>query len=218
MPPSASTSYRFGPFEVNAATGELLQQGKRIKLQEQPFRLLVILLENAGAVVTRAELRAHIWPKDTFVDFDGSLRVAVRKLREALGDDADHPHYIETLPKRGYRFLGPAIRQSDPPTAETELAPVPVEVPLTTPTQSARTAETPAGPNRRLKWLTVSLLVLAALGASTFFSRSSNKTVLTEKDTVVLADFVNSTGDPLFDNTLRQGLAEHDGTVETCGG
>ena len=97
--------YRFGPFQVNSVSGELWKNGNRVKLQEQPFRLLVILLENAGEVVTRDDLRHRIWRDDTFVDFDSSLRVAVGKLREALGDDAENPRYVETIPKRGYRFL-----------------------------------------------------------------------------------------------------------------
>ena len=85
-----------------------------MKLQEQPFRLLVILLENAGEVVTRDDLRHRIWRDDTFVDFDSSLHVAVGKLREALGDDAENPRYVETIPKRGYRFLAPEIFGSRP--------------------------------------------------------------------------------------------------------
>jgi DNA-binding winged helix-turn-helix (wHTH) protein len=101
--------YRFGPFQVNCVSGELLKSGNRVKLQEQPFRLLVILLENAGEVVTRDDLRHRIWRDDTFVDFDSSLRVAVGKLREALGDDAENPRYVETIPKHGYRFLAPEI-------------------------------------------------------------------------------------------------------------
>jgi eukaryotic-like serine/threonine-protein kinase len=104
------TIYRFGPFEANLATGELFKQGVRVKLQEQPFRLLVILLENAGELVAHEDIRRRIWENNTFVEFDSSLRVAVRKLREALGDDADTPHYIETIPRRGYRFLGPVVR------------------------------------------------------------------------------------------------------------
>jgi Tol biopolymer transport system component/DNA-binding winged helix-turn-helix (wHTH) protein len=104
--------FRFGPFQVNSDSGELLKNGNRVKLQEQPFRLLVILLENAGEVVTRDDLRHRIWRDDMFVDFDGSLRVAVRKLREALGDDAENPRYVETIPKRGYRFLAPEISSS----------------------------------------------------------------------------------------------------------
>ena len=101
--------YRFGPFQVNSDSGELWKNGNRVKLQEQPFRLLVILLENAGEVVTRDDLRHRIWRDDTFVDFDSSLRVAVGKLREALGDDAENPRYVETIPKHGYRFLAPEI-------------------------------------------------------------------------------------------------------------
>lgn len=84
--------YRFGPFQADAASGELLKQGKRVRLQEQPFRLLIILLENAGEVVTKAEIQNRIWEGNTFVDFDSGLRVAVGKLREALGDDAASPH------------------------------------------------------------------------------------------------------------------------------
>jgi TolB-like protein/DNA-binding winged helix-turn-helix (wHTH) protein len=104
--------YQFGQFEVNAS-GELFKNGRRVKLQEQPFRLLVVLLENAGEVVSREELRSRIWQEDTFVDFDGSLRVAVRKLREALDDDAESPRYVETIPKRGYRFLAAAVRPAE---------------------------------------------------------------------------------------------------------
>ena len=99
--------YEFGPFEVHPGSGELLKHGRRVKLQDQPFRLLVVLLENAGQVVTREQIQSRIWEENTFVDFDASLRVAVRKLREALGDDAENPRYIETVPKRGYRFLAP---------------------------------------------------------------------------------------------------------------
>src|SRR5713226_7649258 len=98
---------RFGTFEVDLRAGELSKQGKRIKLQDQPFRVLSALLQRPGDVVTREELRAQIWPEDTFVDFDNSLNTAINKLREALGDSADNPRFIETLPRRGYRFLAP---------------------------------------------------------------------------------------------------------------
>jgi DNA-binding winged helix-turn-helix (wHTH) protein len=91
-------AYQFGSFEVNPASGELLKDGRHIRLQEQPYRLLVALLENPGEVITREELRSRLWRDNTFVDFDGSLRVAVRKLREALDDDAENPRYIETIP------------------------------------------------------------------------------------------------------------------------
>src|SRR6516225_7170913 len=99
---------RFGTFEVDLRAGELRKQGKRIKIQDQPFHVLTVLLQHSGEVVTREELRNQNWPPDTFVDFDNSLNTAINKLREALGDSADNPRFIETLPRRGYRFLAPA--------------------------------------------------------------------------------------------------------------
>src|SRR5437879_7582064 len=98
---------RFGTFEWDLRAGELRKQGKRIRLQEQPFQVLTVLLQHPGQVVTREELRNQNWPPDTFVDFDNSLNTAINKLREALGDSADNPRFIETLPRRGSRFLAP---------------------------------------------------------------------------------------------------------------
>ena len=98
---------RFGVFEVDLRSGELRKQGVRIKLQEQPFHVLTVLLQRPGDVVTREELRSQNWPADTFVDFDNSLNTAINKLRDALGDSADNPRFIETLPRRGYRFIAP---------------------------------------------------------------------------------------------------------------
>lgn len=105
---------RFGTFEVDVRAGELRKQGVRIKLQEQPFHVLTVLLERPGDVVTREELRSQVWPADTFVDFDNSLNTSINKLREALGDSADNPRFIETLPRRGYRFLAPVHRADIP--------------------------------------------------------------------------------------------------------
>src|SRR6202158_1320828 len=98
-------SIRFGSFELDLRAGELRKQGVKIKLQEQPFQILAMLLEQPGQVVTREELRSKLWPSDTFVDFDHSLNKAINKLREALGDSAESPRFIETLAKRGYRFI-----------------------------------------------------------------------------------------------------------------
>ena len=108
-PPSspARKTLRFAVFEVDLAAGELRKNGTRIRLQEQPFQILVYLLDRPGEVVTREELRQKLWPADTFVDFDHSLNTAVNKLREALGDSASSPRYVETLARRGYRFLAP---------------------------------------------------------------------------------------------------------------
>jgi cholera toxin transcriptional activator len=113
MPPSNPSSnreaglLRFGVFEADLAAGELRKNGARIRLQEQPFQVLAALLEHAGQVVTRDHLREKIWPADTFVDFDHSLNTAVNKIREALGDSASSPRFVETLARRGYRFIAP---------------------------------------------------------------------------------------------------------------
>jgi len=103
----ATATVRFGLFEVDLRSGELRKQGVKVKLQDRPFRTLQILLEHTGEVVTREELRQRLWPADTFVDFEHGLNTAVKKLRAALGDSADSPRFIETLSKRGYRFIGP---------------------------------------------------------------------------------------------------------------
>ena len=97
---------RFGVFEVDLRAGELYKAGRKIKLQVLPFQALALLLEHPGEVVTREEFVKTLWPGDTFVDFDHSLNTAIKKLRLALGDDNKKPRFIETLPKRGYRFIG----------------------------------------------------------------------------------------------------------------
>ncbi|MDT7812229.1 MAG: hypothetical protein QOJ42_2145, partial [Acidobacteriaceae bacterium] len=96
----------FGSFEVNVATGELRRGGSRIRLSEQPFRILIALLAHPGELVSREQLRDQVWTDSTFVDFDDGLNTAINKLRRALGDAAENPRYIETRPGRGYRFIG----------------------------------------------------------------------------------------------------------------
>ena len=117
---------RFGVFEVDLAAGELRKNGARIRLQEQPFQVLTALLQNAGQVVTRDELREKIWPADTFVDFDHSLNTAVNKIRESLSDSASSPRFVETLARRGYRFIAPvdsgAARENDATTSSADEA------------------------------------------------------------------------------------------------
>ncbi len=99
--------FRFGVFEVDAASGELRKAGLRVRLQEQPFQVLLLLIEHPGEIVARDALRQRLWPSDTFVDFDHGLSTIINKLRDALGDSAASPRFIETLAKRGYRFLAP---------------------------------------------------------------------------------------------------------------
>jgi DNA-binding winged helix-turn-helix (wHTH) protein len=183
------TILRFGVFEVDVRAGELLKQGVRIKLQEQPFHVLTVLLQRPGEVVTREELRSQNWPADTFVDFDNSLNTAINKLREALGDSADSPRFIETLPRRGYRFIA-LVTGGDGTT------------------RGAATGMSAAAPTRSRKIVVaVAVVVLAAGIAGGLLWRARQARHLTEKDTIVLGDFANSTGDAVFDGTLREGLS-----------
>jgi Tol biopolymer transport system component/DNA-binding winged helix-turn-helix (wHTH) protein len=114
---SSSSIVRFGTFELELQTGELRHAGRKVKLQEQPFQVLAALLENPGRIVTRDELRSKLWPEDTFVDFDHSLNAAIKRLRDALGESADAPVFIETLARRGYRFIAPVNGSSSPSAA-----------------------------------------------------------------------------------------------------
>src|SRR5215467_1532968 len=108
MPKDAANGViRFGIFDVDLRAGQLRRNGVKVRLQEQPFQVLAILLERPGEVVTREDLHARLWPADTFVDFDHGLNAAVKRLRDALGDSADNPRFVETLARRGYRFLAP---------------------------------------------------------------------------------------------------------------
>src|SRR5258705_876926 len=118
----SSPAIRFGAFEVDVAGHQLRKNGSRIRLQEQPFQILTLLLERPGEVVTREQLRQKLWPSDTFVDFDHSLNTAVKKLRQALGDSVETPQFIETLPRIGYRLLVPinahAVATATRPTTQ----------------------------------------------------------------------------------------------------
>src|SRR5260370_31168193 len=101
--------FQFGVFQVDVSNGEVRKQGSKIKLQEKPFQLLVLLLGHAGRITTREELRRGLWSADTFVDFDANLKTTLNQLRQVLGDSAENPIYIETVPRQGYRFLPPVV-------------------------------------------------------------------------------------------------------------
>src|SRR6516225_5434452 len=98
---------RFGVFELDPRSGELQKQGRKIRLEGQPIQILICLLEKRGELVTREDLRRKLWPADTFVNFEHGLNAAVKRLRQALNDSADNPRFVETLPRRGYRFIAP---------------------------------------------------------------------------------------------------------------
>jgi eukaryotic-like serine/threonine-protein kinase len=206
-PPHSSPTLRFDVYTLDLRAGELYKDGRKIRLQDQPFQILAMLLEQPGQVVTREQLRERLWPEDTFVDFDHSLNTAVKKLRQALNDEADKPRYIETLPKRGYRFIGPAVESlaAPSPPGRRESAP-------RADTEAAKQISPSVGlgtdvPPHRTTWKAASVVLLAAaLGVGAYLALH-RRAPLTEKDTIVIADFSNSTGDPVFDDTLKQGLA-----------
>src|SRR5260370_20539919 len=106
-PVASGRSARFGPFQLDLSTGELRRHDRKLNLQNRSFQILTLLLERKGELVTRDEIRAKVWSSDTVVEFEHSIATAVNKLRQALGDDANRPRYVETLPRRGYRWLGP---------------------------------------------------------------------------------------------------------------
>ena len=302
-----STIIRFGQFDLDPGSGQLSRLGRKIRLQLQSFQILTVLLDRSPQVVTRDQLQQILWPGDTHVDFEHGLNNAVKRLREALGDLADKPRFIETLPRKGYRFIG-ELRSQDPEPpafdpvsvfrfAEFECdaaglrtwpagAPLPVDtkvlrlllyflenssrpvpkqellnrvwpesnltesaltraiavlrkalnddnrqprlietvpslgyqftapvtvVPEAPPAPIAIVPEEPpkAHPSRSL-WFRVwifAIPVLLSVTVGVFFFRSSKALPLTKQDTIILADFTNKTGDPVFDETLRQGLA-----------
>jgi DNA-binding winged helix-turn-helix (wHTH) protein len=126
---SASSTIRFGAFELDVRAAELRKEGHRIRLQQQPFQILIELLERPGEVVLREEIRRKLWPDNTVVEFDHSINAAVKRLRDSLQDSADTPRYIETLPRLGYRFVAPVLRDDANQAAQPELAPVSVGPP-----------------------------------------------------------------------------------------
>ena len=182
---------RFGAYEVDVRSGELYKHGIRLKLQDQPFQILALLLERPGDVVTREELRQKLWPADTFGDFDTGLNSAIKKLRDALSDSADEPRYIETLPRRGYRFIAQVENGGVPAAAvvEENASPVPSPEPAPAPRKWRRWAV--------LAGVAALFIVLAAIaGWRALIARP----VLNDTDVILLASFVNKTGDPVFDN------------------
>jgi cholera toxin transcriptional activator len=124
MSSTAKKIFRFGLFEADASSGELRKAGVRLRLQDQPFQVLLIFLERPGEVLSREEIRQRLWPSDTFVDFDHSLNTVINKIREALGDSAANPRFVETLAKRGYRFLAPvdSVLETSPEKIDTHAA------------------------------------------------------------------------------------------------
>lgn len=201
--------YRFGIFEVSVESRELFRHGHRVKLQDQPFQLLLLLLENAGETVDREQIRLHLWPENTFVDFGQSLGTAVTKLRQALGDDANNPRFIETRPRLGYRFIAPVARINTTESVVPDTHPKPDTAARSEAGQTIVAAESLQRSRSVRLWSAVAIVFalvigIAAAGWHEYLRR--HRFVIASKDTVVLADFENTTGESIFNDTLRQGL------------
>jgi TolB-like protein/DNA-binding winged helix-turn-helix (wHTH) protein/Tfp pilus assembly protein PilF len=192
---SQPRGYRFGLFELDLVSQRLSRQDQVIKIQEKPFQLLAALLENAGEVISREQLRARLWPADTFVQFDDNLNTAVKRAREALSDSAERPRYIETVPRRGYRFIPPVERLPAEP------APVALTTPESTLPQSS--------PFISLRWAFVfGLVVFLAAGAWYLFHRRSQASASSQnKIMLAVMPFRNVSGSSGQDY-LSEGFTE----------
>jgi DNA-binding winged helix-turn-helix (wHTH) protein/tetratricopeptide (TPR) repeat protein len=233
---------RFGTFELNLATEELRKNGIPLKLSPQPFRILALLASQSGQIVTRDEIRQQVWGGETYVDFEHGMNQCIKQIRTALSDNTENPVYVETLPRRGYRFLAPVsvkTIESLPTVVESQSglhsaivptipAPVSGDSPAfgasTAPVQLAATAPAAASDpfavapalapvqgsvtTHRRHWFRAVLFAVVVLGVigGIVYWQSQRATALTERDTVVLSDFKNTTGDPVFDSALRQSL------------
>jgi len=193
----ARRRYRFGVFQLDTLSGELYKHGIRIKLQDQPCQVLTVLLEKVGEVVTREELRRRLWDHDTFVDFDHSLNISINKLRDALGDTAANPRFIETLPRKGYRFLASVSVEEVPENRNSELSqvvsPPALEEPL--PHQNDNQPTAPA--NRSKLWLGIATLLLITLAIGAWFlwkQEASVKTASNGRVMLAVLPFEDLTG------------------------
>ena len=194
---------RFGPFELDAKAGELRRGDRRVRLQERPLKMLVALLAHRGEVVTREELRTRLWPANVFVDFDNGLNNAVNKLRVALGDSATTPEYIETVGRRGYRFIG-SIAEAETPAARSSSAPAAADesaATLGTVLQQPPAETAPPSParrfNRRLAAVAVAGVALAAaIYAAVLFERGSTSDAVPRIDSIAVLPLANLSSDP----------------------
>jgi len=213
-PAISQPTIKFGPYVVDLKAGELRKFGVRVRIQEQALQLLAALAEQSGQVVTREELRRRLWPDDTFVDFETGLNTAVSKVREALSDSAKNPRYVETIPRKGYRFLLP-LEPANGHSGNGSFNQIPREPNGSLPVSpaSSATVETGSGPQRASLggiglWVSlvtaVSLFLAGGYLCYRYYRRAPR---LTEHDTIVIADVDNATGDTIFDDTLKTALA-----------
>lgn len=206
----AADLVRFEDFELDLRSYQVRRSGRTLRLERIPMEVLFLLVQRRGQLVTREEIIEKLWGKNAFLDTDNAINTAIRKTRQVLKDDPEQPRFIQTVTGRGYRFIGqisevvvPEVKASaqeqtasnSSPSAATRAAPMTIEA-------------TPASPSIGKRWKVIVPAIVAVLALSVgvyFYFRRTPK--LTDKDTIVLADFSNTTGDSVFDGTLRQGLA-----------
>jgi len=190
---------RFEDFELDLRAYQVRRSGRTLKLERIPMDVLLLLAERRGQLVTREEIIEKLWGKDVSLDTDNAINTAIRKIRQVLKDDPEQPRFIQTITGKGYRFIAPVTEPGTKEEAQERKGDS---------ARAATTGETATGTDLRKHWMllvaaTVAVAALALAGYL-YFHRAPK---LTDKDTIVLADFANSTGDPVFDDTLRQGLA-----------
>lgn len=184
-PATSSRRIRSGLFEINFTSCELYREGRKIPLQDQPFRVLTLLLEHPGEVVTREALRARVWPSETYGSFDEGLNTAIRKLRVAFGDSAENPRFIETIPRRGYRFIAPVVFLADEETG------------TLSPNFPASPAKNQPFLIRRWRWAVIAAALVIVAGTLVFQKRSRPPAAMVQKRiTLAVLPFQNMSGDP----------------------
>ncbi len=217
--PHKKAVYRFGPFQLDTSKATLTRNSNQLKLQDLPYRLLAILVERPGEIVSREEVCQRLWPQNTFVEFDNSLGVAIRKIRDALGDNADAPCYVETVPRRGYRFLAPVTTVTESQDPVRPVTPEPVRAPIS----SLGSEKHSAISGRRLLYIAIAAFIVLVIGSTVYRfrlprTRIENKTaaetnlpLVHVRRSVAVMGFRNLPGRP-EDNWLSPALAEMLGT------
>jgi len=198
---------RFGLFELDLSAGELRKENRKIKLQEQPSQVLALLVGRSGELVTREELQQALWPRDTFVEFDQGLNTAINKIRLALGDSADNPRFIETLPRKGYRFIAPVDRAPGE-ASTTQAQPSTVE--------GNRVSPLAVGPVKRrwnevLAWVLVGVLSVAVVALAGVYFRVFRPASQATLKTVPLTSYPGHQMDPAFSPDAKQVAFAWDG-------
>ncbi|HEY1805151.1 MAG TPA: winged helix-turn-helix domain-containing protein [Terracidiphilus sp.] len=203
-----SRRIRTGLFEVDLRSGELHREGVRVPLQEQPFHVLSVLLERPGDVVTREELQTRLWPAETYVGFDEGINTAIRKLRLAFGDSADNPRFIETLPRRGYRFIAPV---NEPPALSNSSAEAAAVTPAPNSAENIASPSPASMPFSKWFWrigiAAALLMLLIGIGAYLLQRRSSSSAVTPRRMMLAILPFENLSNDPSQDY-FSDGLTE----------